>query len=162
MRTRLSFLVIILGVAVVAAACGRASDDDILSALGITPTATLSVEQIATGTAAAIIAEQTRAAAMANIESGSGSPVSLAAAGDVTQGKTQFQIRCLRCHQPAGTGSAPALAGPGNVATNYSDQGIIDLIRGDDHASPPGPLNEVTISDRQMINIIAYIRDQSE
>src|SRR5829696_2800462 len=51
MRTRLTFLVATLGIAVIAVACGRASQADIDSALGITPTATLSADQIATGTA---------------------------------------------------------------------------------------------------------------
>jgi mono/diheme cytochrome c family protein len=163
MRTRLSLLVIVLGVAAVAVACGRASDDDVLSALGITPTATMSAEQMSTSTAVAVADQETRTAAMAEIEAGGASPVSLAAAGDVVQGKTQFQIRCLRCHQPTGTGAGPSLAGPGNAATLLSDQEIVDLVRtGEGHAAPPGPLNEVTISDRQMINILAYIRDQAE
>jgi mono/diheme cytochrome c family protein len=164
MRTRLSFLVVVLGLAVVAVACGRASDEDILSALGITPTATFSAEQMATGTAAALIEEQTRTAAIAEIESGSsGSPVSLAAAGDVVQGRTQFQVRCARCHQPSGASTGPALAGAGNAASTYTDQELFDLVRtGNGHATPPGPLTAVTISDRQLINIIAFIRDQSK
>lgn len=163
MRNRLSFLVVTLGLAAAAVACGRASDDDILSALGITPTATLSVDQIATGTSAAVTSQETRTAAMTNLESGSGSPVSLADTGDVAQGTIQFQLRCLNCHKPAGAGSGPALAGPENPAASFSDQAIFDLVRtGDGHAKPPGPLTAVTISDRQLINIIAFIRNQSK
>jgi mono/diheme cytochrome c family protein len=163
MRTRLSLLVVTIGIAVVAAACGRASETDILSALGITPTATLSSEQAATSTAAAISGLETRTAAQASIDSGSGSPVALAEAGDVAQGKIQFQLRCLNCHRVAGTGTAPALVGPANPAVPISDQGIFDLVRtGEGHAVPPGPLTVVTISDRQLINIIAFIRDQSK
>jgi mono/diheme cytochrome c family protein len=126
----------------------------------------LSIAQIATGTSEAALEAQTRTAAIAQLSSpgaGGGSPVSLAAAGDVVQGKTQFQIRCARCHNPSGSGSAPSLAGPGNPSTALSDQQIFDLVRtGEGHASPPGPLTTVTISDRQLINIIAFIRDQSE
>lgn len=164
MRRRLSFLVATFAVAVIAVACGRASQKDIDAALGITPSPTLSVAQIATGTASAASAQQTRTAALAAIGSpGSGSPVSLAAAGDIVQGRTQFQLRCARCHNPNGNGSAPALAGAGNPATKYTDQELENLVRtGQGHASPPGPLNAVTISDRQLINIIAFIRDQSK
>ena len=163
MRRRLSFLISTLAVAVIAVACGRASRSDINSALGITPSPTLSVAQVATGTAAAAEAQQTRTAAQAAIDNpGSGSPVSLAAAGDVVQGGTQFQLRCARCHSPNGNGSAPALAGAGNPATTYTDQELQQLVRtGEGHAQPPGPLTSVTISDRQLINIIAFIRDRS-
>lgn len=164
MRRRLTLLISMLGIAVIAVACGRASETDIDAALGITPTATLSAEMVATGTAAAAVAEQTRAAAFLALASpGSGSPVSLAAAGDVVQGKTQFQLRCSRCHQPSGSGSASALVGPENPATKYTDEQLRDLVRtGEGHASPPGPLTSVTISDRQLINIIAFVRDQSK
>jgi hypothetical protein len=54
------------------------------------------------------------------------------------------------------------VSGAGNPATKYTDQELQQLVRtGEGHASPPGPLNAVTISDRQLINIIAFIRDQS-
>jgi mono/diheme cytochrome c family protein len=144
MRTRLFFLVAIMGVAVVAVACGRASQADIDSALGITPTATFSAEQIATGTANAALAQ----------ESG---------AGDVAQGKIQYQLRCLNCHRANNTMNAPVLSGPDNPAIQYTDAELEALIRtGQGHSTPPGPLNEVTISESQLTNIIAYIRDQSE
>jgi mono/diheme cytochrome c family protein len=165
MRRRLTFLITTIGIAVFAVACGRATQDEINSALGITPTATLSVEQVATGTALAISTDQTRTAAVAAMTAnpGSGSPVSLVDVADIVQGKTQFQLRCLNCHKVSGSGSASALAGVDNPATTYSDQELIDLIRsGEGHAAPPGPLTSVTISDRQLINIIGYIRDQSK
>lgn len=165
MRTRLSLLVVTIGIAVVAAACGRASETEILSALGITPTATFNSEQIAMGTAAAISGQETRTAALAEIESGSGSPAALAAAGDVTQGTIQFNLRCLNCHKPVGAaiGIGPALAGPDNPAVALTDRAVFDLVRtGAGHSKPPGPLSVVMISDRQLINIIAYIRDQSK
>lgn len=162
MRRRLSFLVATIAVAFIAVACGRASPKEINSALGITPTATLSAEMIATGTAEADIAQQTRTAAIAAADAG-GSPVSLALTGDVVQGRTQYQLRCLNCHRANNNVNAPVLSGPDNPATQLSDQALIDLVRtGEGHATPPGPLNEVTISERQLINIIAFIRDQSK
>lgn len=165
MRKRLSFLLVTLAVAVVAVACGRASQKSIDSALHITPTATLSVAQIATGTADAANAAQTRTAARAVLSSpgAGGSPISLAALGDVTAGQRSFNNFCARCHRPAGNGSAPALAGAGNPATKYTDQQIQTLVRtGEGHAKPPGPLTVVSIPDSSLINIIAYIRDQSQ
>jgi|GEM_PF-2412125 len=165
MRSRLCFLITTLGIAIVAVACGRATQEEIDSALGITPTATFSVEQIATGTALAVSTDQTRTAALAQMTAnpGSGSPVSFAAAGDIVQGKTQFQLRCLNCHKVSGSGSGPSLAGVDNPATKYTDEALRDLVRtGEGHAAPPGPLTSVTISDRQLINIIAFIRDQSK
>ena len=146
MRTRLTFLVATLGIALIAVACGRASRADIDSALGITPTATLSAEQIATGTASAALAQS-----------------SGAVTGDVMQGRTQYQLRCLNGHRPNNVVNAPVLSGPDNPAVALSDEQLITLVRtGQGHSTPPGPLSEVTISESQLINIIAFIRDQSK
>ncbi|MCC6791681.1 MAG: c-type cytochrome [Thermomicrobiales bacterium] len=162
MRTRLSFLVVTIAVAFVAVACGRATQQEIDSALGITPTATLSAEMMATGTAQAVAAEQTRTAAIAAADAG-GSPVAIALTGDVVQGRTQYQLRCLNCHRANNAVGAPVLSGPDNPSVAISDEDMIALVRtGEGHATPPGPLTEVTISDRQLINIIAFIRDQSK
>src|SRR5215217_1896128 len=121
MRTRLTFLVATLGIAVVAVACGRASQADIDSALGITPTATLSADQIATGTANAALAQS------------SGGTV-----GDVAQGRIQYQLRCLNCHRPNNAVNAPVLSGPDNPAVALTDEQLITLIRtGEGHSTPP-------------------------
>jgi mono/diheme cytochrome c family protein len=165
MRTRLAFLVMTVSIAVIAVACGRASQTDIDMALGITPTPTFSAAAILTSTAEAGSAAATKQAAIAALASpgGQGANVDLASAGDVTQGRVQFQIRCQQCHQPSGKGAAVALAGPGNAATKYTDAQLRDLVRtGVGHAQPPGPLNTTAISDRQLINIIAFIRSQSK
>ena len=53
MHRRLALLVTLITVALGAAACGRATEDQINQALGITPTATQSAEQIASATEAA-------------------------------------------------------------------------------------------------------------
>jgi mono/diheme cytochrome c family protein len=166
-RTRFSFLVMALLVSVIAVACGRASPDDIDNALGITSTATLSEADVAQLTAQAEADQQTREAAQAALASpgagGGGGDIDLASAGNPVQGRTAFLQRCQSCHRPGGAGPAPELAGPGNPATNYSDQELVDLLRtGEGHATPPGPLNEVAVNEAQMINILAFIREQSE
>ena len=107
-------------------------------------------------------AQETTSTIRGTVVSG-GSPVAIALAGDVVQGRTQYQLRCLNCHRPNNAVSAPVLAGPDNPAVELSDQQLIDLVRtAEGHATPPGPLTEVTISERQLINIIAFIRDQSK
>jgi mono/diheme cytochrome c family protein len=152
-------------VALVLVACGRATQDEINSALNITPTATLSAEQVAQNTAVAISEEETRTAAQAALSSpgADGGPVDLASAGNPTMGRTAFQMRCLGCHVAAGTGAGPALAGPDNPTTAMTDQELVDLLRtGEGHADPPGPLSEVDVNEKQMVDILAFIRQQSE
>lgn len=155
-------------VSVIAVACGRASPDDIDNALGITSTATLSEADVAQLTMEAEADQQTREAAQAALASpgaggGDGGDIDLASAGNPVQGRTAYLQRCQSCHRPGGAGPAPELAGPGNPATNYSDQELVDLLRtGEGHATPPGPLNEVAVNEAQMINILAFIREQSE
>jgi mono/diheme cytochrome c family protein len=164
MRGRLSLMMVMCGLAALLVACGRASPADIDAALGITPTPTLSAEQIATGTAEALADQQTRTAAQAQLGSpGSGGPVELAAAGNPALGRTQYLLRCQQCHAPGGAGRAPALAGPDNPATALSDQQLFDLVRtGTGHPAPPGPYSTVDITDKQLIDVIAFIRQQSQ
>jgi mono/diheme cytochrome c family protein len=163
MRTRARFLFMAVIISVAAVACGRASQKDINSALHITPTATLSAAQIVTSTAAAVEKEATRTAAIAALSSPgaeNNSNASLAAAGDVAAGQTQFLNRCQSCHRPAGNGRGPALTGAKAKPITLTDEQIRDLIRtGKGHSTPPGPYSTVDISDRNVINIIAYIRD---
>ncbi len=164
-RTRFSFLVMVALIAVIAVACGRASPEDIDNALGITSTATLSQEDVAQQTADAVSAAETREAAASAIGSpGSGDgPVDLASAGDPVKGKIAFQQRCLGCHRVGGAGPAPELSGPENPAVAYSDEDLVTMLRtGDGHADPPGPLNETDVNEEQMLNILAYIREQSK
>jgi mono/diheme cytochrome c family protein len=165
LRARLSFLVMCGIVAVVAVACGRASQDDINNALQITVTATLSDQQIADNTAVAVADQATRDAAQAALSSpgANGGPVDLASAGNPLMGRTAFLQRCQGCHKPAGGGIGPALAGPDNPAVALTDQQLVDLLRtGEGHASPPGPLSEVDVNEAQMVDIIAFIRQQSK
>lgn len=163
-RGRLSMLMVTGGLAVVLVACGRASPADIDAALGITPTATLSAEQIVAGTEQAVASEQTRTAAQASIASPvAGQSVELAAAGNATLGGNTFRLYCVACHSPAGGPKGPSLVGPDNPTVARSDQELFDLIRtGEGHAVPPGPYTTSTITDRQLIDILAYIREQSQ
>lgn len=158
-------LIVTGGLAVVLVACGRASPADIDAALGITPTATLSSEQVAAGTEQAVASEQTRTAAQAQIAASpvAGQTVELAAAGNPTLGGSTFRLRCLGCHGVADTPRGPSLAGPDNPSVALADQELFDLVRtGEGHAVPPGPFSTSDITDRQLIDILAYIRQQSK
>ena len=152
-------------VGIVAVACGKATEQDINNALNITVTPTLSEQEIADSTAAAQAELDTRTAAQAALSSpgAAGGPVDLASAGNPTMGRTAFLQRCQGCHRPGGAGPAPELSGPDNPAVALGDQEIVDLLRtGEGHASPPGPLSEVDVNERQMTDILAFIRSQSE
>lgn len=164
-RTRLSFLAMCATIGIVAVACGRASQDDINNALNITVTATMSEQEIAQSTEQAESELATQQAAQSSLSSpgADGAAVDLASAGNATMGRTAFLMRCQGCHVPAGTGAGPALSGPDNPAVALSDQELVDLLRtGEGHANPPGPLSEVDVNEQQMIDILAFIRQQSK
>ncbi len=163
-RGRLSMLMVAGGLAVVLVACGRASPSDIDAALGITPSPTLSSEQIAQGTEQAVATDQTRTAAQAALAASpvAGQTVALAAAGDAASGSSTFALRCLGCHGVADGPRGPSLSGPDNPSVALSDQELFDLVRtGEGHAAPPGPFSKSVLTDRQLIDILAYIRGQS-
>jgi mono/diheme cytochrome c family protein len=166
-RTRFSFLAMVVLVAIIAVACGRASPEEIDEALGITSTATLSDAEVAQLTSEAVSQKETREAAQASLDSGTpnadGSPVDLASAGDPVAGRTAYLQRCQSCHRPGGAGPAPDLAGADSPANNYSDAELVELLRtGEGHADPPGPLDEVAVNEQQMLNILAYVREQAK
>lgn len=154
-RRRSSLIVCLLSLAVLAVACGRASEDDINSALGITPTATRNAEQIAGATTTAQ-AQETQVAANA-----AGTPASaddaaaqLLANGNVALGQTVFFQNCLSCHGP----NAPAgvLNGPNDA--DLSAGSFAALIRdGTGHPAPPGPFPTQRISDDQLRNLYAWL-----
>jgi mono/diheme cytochrome c family protein len=149
MRGRALFLVMTIGIAIVAVACGRASESDINSALGITPSPTESAEQMVTSTARAAA---TRTAAAAAAES-----PGAVALGDITAGEAQFNIFCAQCHKPDGSGRGPALAGAESPAKGMTDAQLTDLIRNGTNHAPPGAYKTTEISDKQITNINAYI-----
>jgi mono/diheme cytochrome c family protein len=164
-RTRLSFLVMCGLIAVVAVACGRASDEDIYQALGVTPTPTLSEQQIADQTAVAVAEDETRVAAQTAIAASpveGGEGADLASAGNPVLGRTAFLQRCQSCHRPGGAGPAPELAGPSNPAVELTDQEIVDLVRTGEGHGDTLPFDEVAIREQQLIDVLAFIREQSK
>ena len=151
-RRRATLLFTVVALAVVSAACGRATEDQINQALGITPTATLSAEQIASATEAA------SATAAARLMAAS-SPGAVAA-GDVTQGSRQFNTWCSGCHGPGGAG--PDIRSPGSPGASVTAESLLPLIReADGHSTPPGPYLPTEITDGQIADIAAYLNSES-
>ncbi|HEV2529118.1 MAG TPA: cytochrome c [Thermomicrobiales bacterium] len=155
LRSRAALLSCLLAVAMLAVACGRASEDDINSALGITPTPTRNAEQIAQATTAA--ADQaTREAAAAAGTPASGEDAALAAlsGGNVALGNTAFIQSCLSCHGP--NAPAGALNGPNDA--DLSPESFLALVReGTGHPVPPGAIPESRLSDAALRNLYAWL-----
>jgi mono/diheme cytochrome c family protein len=149
---RSALLVALISVALGAAACGRATEDQINQALGITPTATQSAEQVASATEAA------SATAAARLLAAS-SPGAVAQ-GDVSQGSRQFQTWCSGCHGPGGVG--PDIRSPGSPGASVTAATLLPLVReGVGHSDPPGPYGKTEISDKQIADIAAYLNSQA-
>jgi mono/diheme cytochrome c family protein len=149
---RFLLLVAVITVAVGAAACGRATEDQINQALGITPTATQSAEQVAAATEAASATAAARLLAA--------SSPGAATLGDVSQGSRQFQTWCSGCHGPGGIG--PDIRSPGSPGATITADVLLPLVReGAGHADPPGPYRSTEISDKQVVDLAAYLRDQA-
>lgn len=146
-QQRLVLLVTTIGIAVFAAGCGRATPEQINQALGITPTATLSAEQIAAETAAASTATAAHELAMS-------SPGAVAL-GDVTQGKRQFGTWCAGCHSAGGAG--PDILSPGSPGASVTAETLLPLVREGKGHTPPGPYKTTEISDKQVKDVAAYI-----
>lgn len=154
-RRRMSLLLCLLSLAVVAVACGRASEDDINSALGITPTATRNADQIAAATTAANDqATQIALGDSATPPTGDEAAAQLLANGNVVLGQTVFFQNCLSCHGP----NAPAgtLNGPNDA--DLSPGVFVAMIReGTGHPVPPGPFPAQRVSDDQLRNLHAWL-----
>ena len=152
---RFVLLVSLISVALGAAACGRATEDQINQALCITPTATQSAEQVAAATEAASATAAVRQLAATSPEAG--------ALGDVTQGSRQFQTWCSGCHGPGGQG--PDIRSPGSPGETVTAESLLALVReGVGHPEPPNPpgvYRTTEISDKQVADLAAYLRDQS-
>ncbi|MGH2532992.1 MAG: c-type cytochrome [Thermomicrobiales bacterium] len=159
MRKRATLLATILGIAVIAIACGRASEADINQALGITPTPTQSAEDLATATARAAAAATQQAAALA-----AGSPAAVAQ-GDITQGSNFYRITCAQCHRADGSGRGPALAVADSPILGYSVEQFDAFLRGDPspggvvHSRPPYTTAE--LSDERIADIYAYLQSEA-
>ena len=151
-RRRFSVLVTLIAVALLGVACGRATEEQINQALGITPTATMSAEQIASATDAASATAAARELAL--------SSPGASALGDVTQGARQFQTWCSGCHGPGGMG--PDIRSPGSPGASVTADSLLPLVReGEGHSTPPGPYKTTEITDSQVADIAAYLNDQA-
>lgn len=156
MRKRATLLLMVIGIAVGIAACGRASQADIYRALGITPTPTLSAADRA-ATAQAAVAAATRAAAAAGA---GGGPV-----GNAAQGATWFNVQCAGCHQPGGGGTGPDLTAKGGPGAAITYDKLLTLIRSGTGHTPPGPYSATDLvnglSDQQVADLTAYLHQQA-
>jgi len=147
---------VVVGVALVAAACGRASPEEIDQALGITPTATASAEEITAATSAA--AAQAAAAAAAASSPGASPGAAVAAEGDVRRGSSVFQRTCSACHRPGGQGG-DILASGGSGADVTADNLLPVIRQGTNH--PRGPYAATQISDVAVNDLAAFIRSEA-
>lgn len=148
-------LLCLLLVAITAVACGRASEDEINSALGITPTVTPNAEQIAAATSTTAAQQTAVAGAAAGTpESGDAAAALLLANGNVSLGQTPFFQNCLTCHGAGGSGGQLNAANDADLAA----ASFVALIReGDGHPVPPGPFAVNRISDQQLRDLYAWL-----
>jgi mono/diheme cytochrome c family protein len=143
-RQRGSVLAVI-AVVMLAVACGRASQEEIDQALGITPTPTVDATEAARATEDAAAAEATPADA--NV-------------GVAALGRTKFQFNCQTCHSPGG--SAPDLLASGGPYADIDYATLYPILReGEGHSPSPGPYETFVLTDDDIANIGAYIREQA-
>ena len=151
MAKRAFLLLSVIAVAVTVAACGRATPAQIESALGITPSPTLSAADIAAATAAAATV------ASAGAADSSSSPGVGGATGDVALGARQFNTWCIGCHRAGGTPRGPDILSPGTAGTGLAGSALIALIRtGSTSHQPTYSTTELT--DKQITDLAAHIR----
>ena len=136
----------VIAVVLLVVACGRATEEQIDQALGITPTPTVDA------------AEAARASKEAEV-AGAASPVDTNA-GVAALGRTKFQFNCQTCHSPGGT--APDLLATGGPYANIDYATLYPILReGEGHSPSPGPYETFVITDDDIANIGAYIREQA-
>jgi mono/diheme cytochrome c family protein len=145
-RQRSAFLSVV-AVILFAVACGRATEEQIDQALGITPEPTSSATELAQaddGAAASAVA----------------SPAD-EMAGVAALGRTKFQFNCQTCHSV--TGTAPNLLEPGGPYAAIDYATLYPIVRegAGGHEERPGPIEEFTLTDDDIANIGAFIREQA-
>jgi mono/diheme cytochrome c family protein len=156
MGKRGAVLLMIVVIALGVTACGRATEEQINQALGITPTPTPSQADLATSTAAAQATEEARLAAQA-----SPSGAATVAVGDVTRGRTQFQTNCMGCHGPFSQ-IGPKLLEPGGVGVDLTLERLQAVVReGEGHPVPPGPYPQSRVADSAIRDLYAYIQSEA-
>lgn len=140
-RQRATVLAMIAVVVLVGVACARATEEQIDQALGITPTPTPDATAIALATEAAA------------------TPVD-ENLGIASAGRTPFMFNCQTCHAPGGAGSAPDLLASGGPGAGLDYATLYPILReGEGH--PPGPYPTFRLTDTDIANIGAYIRENA-
>lgn len=154
-RARAALLATCLALAVLAVACGRASENDINSALHITPSPTPNAQQLANREATAqALATQQAAVAAGTPASESLQAEQILANGNVTLGQTQFILNCQACHGAGSPGGA--LNGPNNA--DLSPANFIAVVRdGKGHPTPPGPFSTTRLPNSSLANLYAWL-----
>jgi mono/diheme cytochrome c family protein len=147
---RLGLMTTVVTLALTLAACGRATEDQINQALGITPTPTMSAGQMAESTAAANATSTAKELALASPGATGG-----AVAGDVTAGKRQFDYWCIACHGPGGSG--PDILAAGSPGSSVDPATLLAMIREGEGHTPPGPYKPTELSDKQVTDVAAYL-----
>src|SRR5665811_1503361 len=124
-------------------ACGRATNQEINQALGIPPTPTVDATQMALATDVAVA-----------------SPANDETLGIASAGATTFQFNCQICHAPGGGGAAPDLLAAGGIGADIDYATLYPILReGVGHSPSPGPYAEFRLTDDDIANIGAYIRE---
>ena len=143
-RQRSAFLTVV-ALALFAVACGRATEEQIDQALGITPEPTSSATEVAE-------ADQAASAAASPADEN---------VGVAALGRTKFQFNCQTCH--SATGSAPTLVEVGGPYANLDYATLYPIVRegAGGHTPRPGPIPEFTLTDGDIANIAAFIREQA-
>jgi mono/diheme cytochrome c family protein len=147
---RFSLLLAVAFVVVVASACGRATQEEINQALGITPTPTPAEEKLAAAS------ETASGPGTAAPTAGSAGAVAL---GDVTKGKRQFGTWCAGCHGPGGSG--PDIRSPGSAGSTITVESLMSLVRDGTGHPTRGPFKPTEISDSQVADIAAYLQSEA-
>jgi mono/diheme cytochrome c family protein len=126
-------------------ACGRATEEQIDQALGITPEPTSSGTEIA----------------QADVPASAAASPADEHAGVAALGRTKFQFSCQTCHSAAG--AAPTLLEPGGPYANIDYATLYPIVRegAGGHTPRPGPIPEFTLTDSDIANIAAFIREQA-
>ncbi|HEV2127513.1 MAG TPA: cytochrome c [Thermomicrobiales bacterium] len=136
----------VMAIVLLIAACGRATQEEIDQALGITPTPTEDPAELA-------LATEEAAAAGSNASDDPN-------VGVAALGRTKFQFNCQTCHSP--TGTAPNLLETGGPYAGIDYATLYPILReGEGHSPSPGPYAEFTLTDADIANIAAYIREQA-
>lgn len=134
----------IIGIVLFVVACGRATEQQIDQALGITPPPTVDATEVAQLAASAVNATPEEVDETLGIASA---------------GATTFQFNCQICHAPGGGGTAPDLLASGGIGANIDYATLYPILRdGEGHSPSPGPYPEFRITDDDIADIGAYIR----